>query len=600
MGTQPPPDDGPEQTPPTDTPGPDRARLAYLGVRTLVLVVVIAFGYVTRPIWHGLVYSAIYSPTGLLVVGGGSLAAGALWYLPPDRLRSAGSGAGGSSDFDVVSDGPDSLGELVRTDDGTAAAKVRLLAVIVGLLIALSFFVGGISGTFEQRTLAQETMADATEVEEFPEANPENPRVVPRRVSEVTTRGEVSYRQHRLGTSDIARREDGSLAWSYPIEPDGFRNTLLENQRGVLLADMTRIDERRTETYDDTDFTYGEGMFLHRSSDWQLKKTDYLARYNDDAVEFTHDGTPYMYYPKTGHEWRLVPFPHTVPVWDGGALVFPDGEIRHLTPEEAQSSEILDGQRLYPVSLTRSEMSSLGYRNGIVNQLPVVGAHEGEVEVATLPDGADNRQPFIIDLAGERMSYVTAMEPYGADSRGLDEVWFADAETGEYTFFGTGRETLTGPERAMGIARSEDSQTNWGQNFVVTEPVPVIVEEDLWWHIKVSPVDFTDVTRNVFVNADSGAAIAVETDNETRAFIRGAVDGATGDGDAADQGDPDGGTDDDIIYYIVITDQDGEVVDRIPVRSGQDTSIVGPDDDRVTTVNGTANATTENGTTATA
>jgi hypothetical protein len=193
------------------------------------------------------------------------------------------------------------------------------------------------------------------------------------------------------------------------------------------------------------------------------------------------------------------------------------------------------------------------------------------------------------------MSYVTAMEPYGADSRGLDEVWFADAETGEYTFFGTDRETLTGPERAMGIARSEDSQTNWGQNFVVTEPVPVIVDEDLWWHIKVSPTDFTDVTRNVFVNADSGAAVAVQTDNETRAFIRGEVNESTtgGSQDAPDDGtDADG----DIIYYIVITDESGEVTDRIPVRSGQDTSIVAPDDDRVTVVNGTAtNETTATG-----
>ncbi|GGJ09862.1 hypothetical protein GCM10008995_19700 [Halobellus salinus] len=600
MGTQSPPDDGPEQVPPTDTPGPDRDTLVFVGVRTLVLVAVVAVGYLTRPIWHGLVYSAIYSPTGLLVVGGGSLAAVALLYLPPDRLRSGGPGSGGSGGLGVTSDGPDPIGELTQASDGTAAAKVRLLAVVVGLLIAVSFLIGGISGTLEQRTLAQETMADATEVEEFPEANPENPRVVPRRVSEVTTRGEVSYRQHRLGASDIARREDGSLAWSYPIEPDGFRNTLLENQRGVLLSDMTRIDDRRTETYDDTDFTHGEGMFLHRSADWQLKKTDYLARYNDDAVEFTHDGTPYMYYPKTGHEWRLAPFPHTVPVWDGGALVTPDGEIRHLTPEEAQANDILDGQRLYPVSLTRVEMGSLGYRNGIVNQLPVVGAHRGEVELATLPDGADNRQPFIIDLAGERLSYVTAMEPYGIDSRGLDEVWFADAETGEYTFFGTDRETLTGPERAMGIARSEDSQTNWGRNFVVTEPVPTIVDENLWWHIKVSPVDFTDVTRNVFVNADSGSAVAVQTDDETRAFIRGDINESKTGGGQADENASDDRTDSDVIYSIVITNESGDVVERIPVRSGQDTSIVPPDDDRVTVVNGTANATAANETTATA
>jgi hypothetical protein len=155
----------------------------------------------------------------------------------------------------------------------------------------------------------------------------------------------------------------------------------------------------------------------------------------------------------------------------------------------------------------------------------------------------------------------------------------------------------------MGIARSEDSQTNWGQNFVVTEPVPVIVEEDLWWHIKVSPTDFTDVTRNVFVNADSGEAIAVRTDNETRAFIRGTLESAPdADDGQSEVGSDDGtdtGTDDDIVYYVVITDDEGNVVERIPVRSGQDTAIVAPDDDRVTVVNGTANGTT-NTTTATA
>ena len=83
MGTQQSPDDGPEQVPSTDGPGPDRGTLVYLGWRTLVLLVVVGFGYLTRPIWHGLVYSAIYSPTGLLVVGGGSVAAVILWYLPP-------------------------------------------------------------------------------------------------------------------------------------------------------------------------------------------------------------------------------------------------------------------------------------------------------------------------------------------------------------------------------------------------------------------------------------------------------------------------------------------------------------------------------------
>jgi hypothetical protein len=555
-----------------------RALAVHLATRLLGLGVVLLVGYLTRPLWHGFVYGILYAPA-LTVFGGGAvLAAVVLWFVPPSAV-----GGEGERSLPGVLLEADSPLDALFALDGSRGRKLRLFAAALVVLAVLAVLVSFPAGMFEQRTLAQQTMDDATEVDEFPQANPVNPRVVPRQVADITTRGSVSYRQHRLGTSDIARTENGSLAWSYAIQPDGFRNTLIEHQRGVLVTDMTRMDDRPIDVYEE-EFTYGEGMFLHRSADWNLKATDYLAKYDDDAVEFSHDGRPYMYYPKTGHEWHLLPFPHTTPTWDGGALVPPDGGIEHLSPEQARAEPILEGQRLYPLTLTRDEMGSLGYRNGIINQLPVVGAHEGEIELARLPSEADNAQPFVIDLEGERMSYVTAMEPYGEDTRGLDEVWFADAETGEYTFFGTGDRTLTGPERAMGIARSADSRTNWGQNFVVTEPVPVTIDGELWWHLKVSPTDFTDVTRNVFVNADTSRTVEIRDDEAVRSFVRGDVgeddlepiDG----GDAADR---------DVVYYILVTDEGGEVIERIPVERGQDTTIVDPDDERVGN-NGTAAA----------
>ena len=574
--SSPSPDDGAFEIPGGGSGG--RSLAIHVATRLLGVGVVSVLGYLTRPLWHGFVYGVLYSP-GLAVFGGGSIVTAlVLWFLPP---------------FEVEGQPNRSFGRVLRESDGpidvllnlqgSAGRKLRLFVTVVGVLAVLSILVGIPAGMLEQRTLAENTMDRATEVDEFPQANPENPRVVPRQVADITTRGSVSYRQHRLGTSDIARMEDGSLAWSYAIQPDGFRNTLLENQRGVLVTDMTRMDDRQIDVYEE-DFTYGEGMLLTRSADWNLKTTDYLTKYDDDAVEFSHEGRPYMYYPKTGHEWHLTPFPHTTPTWDGGALVHPDGRIDHLTPAEARDSEILEGQRFYPTTLTRDEMGSLGYRNGIINQLPAVGAHEGQVEVARLPSGADNAQPFVIDLEGERMSYVTAMEPYGQDTRGLDEVWFADAETGEYTFFGTDDETLTGPERAMGIARSADSRTNWGQNFVVTEPVPVTIDGDLWWHIKVSPTDFTDVTRNVFVNADTSRTVEIRDDAAVREFVAGTV--TEDDLEPIDDEEP---SDRDVVYYIIITDENGEVIDRIPVERGQDATIVDPDDDRARN-NGTATA----------
>ena len=557
-------DDGPE----IDIGSSGPSLPYFLGTRLVILAIVLGALYFTRPLWHGVVYGMFYSPSGLVLMGGATTTALVLWFLPPWRLDGEGSLSSlAERVFEDAGSGEDSP----LSGDSASMRKLRIFAVVLGLLFFLSIIVSIPAGALEQRTLADRTMDDATEVEEFPDANPDNPRVVPRQVSDVSTRGSVSYRQHRLGTSDIARQEDGSLAWSYPIQPNGPRNKLFNNQRGVLVANMTSIDDRQTTAYDDDDFTYGQGMYLHRSAEWQLKKTDYLSRYIDDAVEFSHNGTPYMYFPKTGHNWKLFPFPHTVPKWDGGALVHPDGTIEHFSPAEAQENEILDGQRLYPITLTQSEVGSLGYREGIINQLPVVGSHENEIEVAGLPPGADNEQPFVIDLEGEQMSYVTAMEPFGQDTRGLDEVWFANAETGEYTFFGTDRETLTGPERAMGIARSADSQTNWGQNFVVTEPVPVTVDGGLWWQIKVSPTDFTDITRNVFVNADTGEAVEIDNNRGVRQFIAGNTSVA----------DPVNGTDPttrpsddpDVAYEIIVRAENGTVIERIPVEEGQNAQI---------------------------
>lgn len=525
---------------------------SHLAKRLAVLLVGCGAVYWWRPLFHGIFYSALYNPTALIVVGATLAVAVVLWVAPPLQTEDKQVEAG-------------SLG-LFFSD--SAVSKLGVVGTVFAVALIIGFLYSIPAGMVAERTLADQTMADSDEIDELPEINAENPRIAPRAVADVQTRGSTSYRTHRLGPSDIARTEDGALAWSYAIEPDGARNKLLANQRGVLLSEMTRMEDRQLTAYDDQEFTVGEGMYLHRSSAWNLRSTDYLSQYYDDAVEFTHDGTAYMYYPKTGHEWQLTPIPHTVPVWDGGALVEQDGTITHMTPEEAQASEILAGQRLYPLYNTEREMQSLRYRNGIINQLPVVGEHADQVELAEMPSGAGNDQPFVIDLDGEQMSYVTAMEPYGDDSRGLDEIFFVDAETGQTQYFASEGETLTGPERAMGIVRSADSQTGWGDNFQVVEPIPVFVDDELWWHSKVVPTDNTDISRNVFVSASSGSAVELHDTEAVREFLAGEdieeIDAVETEPAADEEG---------VDYYIVITDSSGEELERIPVGPDEDPSI---------------------------
>ncbi|ERG97004.1 hypothetical protein [Haloquadratum walsbyi] len=534
--------------------GPDPSPLS-LALRIGVVVLGLVILYLARPVIHFWVYGMLFSPTGLILFGTATvgIAVGILLFLFPG-FRSA-----------------------VRFND------INVAGTAIVFVFFLSIGVGGITGIFESKSLAERTTVNAEEIDELPAIAEENPRIVPRPVSDVQTRGSVSYRQHRLGTSDIARSPDGSLVWSYAIEPDPFRIQLTGNQRGVLLSDMTSIENRSISAFDDQDFKHGQNMFLFRSASWQLKTTGgYWSTYQDDPVEFVHDGTAYMAYPKTGHEWKLTPIPHTVPVWDGVGLVHPDGTIEHLSPEEAQDSEVLDGQRLYPLTLAREEAESLRFRNGIINQLSVVGSFRGVIEPASLPVTASNEQPFVIDTETDGMTYVMAMEPFGESTRGLDEVWLFDADSNERKVFSTGRETLLGPERAVGIVRSEDSRTNWaGSNgdgqFKVVEPIPVIIDSQLWWHTKVSPTDNTAVTRNVFVNADTEEAIELGETKDVVSFLAGASVTPVADqnNDSAEQT----GTattasgSDNIGYVIVVRDENGNVIDRIQVPENQTATI---------------------------
>ncbi|SDJ47925.1 hypothetical protein SAMN05216226_1048 [Halovenus aranensis] len=533
-----------------------RSHLLKRGVGFVIVLVVV---YLLRPLFHPIFYDMLNSPGALIFWTLTLLAGTVLWFMPPLDTDTSRAAAAVSALFE-------------ESDSGEINSSVVVKLSVIGGVVIVALVLAGLysvpANAVEERTLAQQTMADGEPVDTFPEMNADNARIVPRPVADVQTRGSVSYRQYRLGTSDIARTEDGRLAWSYPIQPDGFRNMLLENQQGVLLSDMTSMDDQEIQAFDETPFAIGEGMLLHRGSSWNLRKSDFWAQYRDDAIEFVHDGKPYMAYPKTGHEWHLTPIPHTTPTWEGVALVHPDGTIEQLSPEEARDSEILEGQRLYPLYNTERRMESLGYREGIINQMSTIGSHENEVEVANLPSGAGNEQPFVIDLEGERMSYVTAMEPYGADTRGLDEVWFIDSRTGKPTYFESKNRTLTGPERAMGIVRSQDSQTGWGDNFVVIEPIPVFVDGQLWWHSKVVPVDSTDITRHVFVNSANKEAVSLTSTAEVKQFLRGEEPNGSEDIDTEPAPD-----DDTVEYYIVIEDEDGTVIQRIPIKPGDNPSI---------------------------
>jgi hypothetical protein len=536
--------------------------MAWAAVKVVLLAVATGIVWYWRPLFHWVIYPMRYSPIWAVGIGSTVLVAVLLFVAPP-------------------------MGE----DDGfnsKSSAKVKMEILggwfVIALVIATVMLT--MAGMFQSVSHADQTMDRAQTVEELPPMDAENPRIAPRSVAERQTRGSVSYRKYQLGEASIVRGENGSLKWSFPAEPQGIRNSVVEEQDGIVTTDITKMSGREIKTGERTDMVYGEGMTVgfskngleNRNVEWKMKKGDYWTTYKDTGRAFFDDGEPYMYYPKTGHEIQWLPVPHRTVTWDGGALVHANGTIEHLSPAEARSHEVLEGQPLYPYHNTRVRLGDIGYREGIVNAWI---EHQNQVERAELPSGAGNEQPFTIDQEEGGMTYVTTMEPYGEDTRALDEVWFTDARTGNFTVYETGSESLIGPERAMDIARGTDTRTNWGEDFSVVEPVPVVINGELWWHSKVVTGQGTDVTRNIFVHAsaDDGRTAQLYTTEGAVSLLDGeglstanSVDDAPDSGSGADSAstNPGGSTgEDDVGYVLVVTDENGDVVETVPVEDGE-------------------------------
>ncbi len=541
---------------PTGSDGDDGFSVSLFVLKCLAFAAVVAVVWFFRPWFHPLFYAIRYSTLGAIGLGLPLILAVVLFFSP----------------------------RIIRDDQSSAQTKATLFGVCFMFCLVLGLVVSGVGAQFEQRTMAQETMDNVEIIDEPPSVNEQNPRVAPRAVSDTQTDGTLSYPQHTLGTSDIARAEDGTLVWSYTLKPDQIRNQFTDQQIGMVHADMTSMEDRNLETYDEHEFRYGQNMRLRNNVEWQLKKGGYWSQYQDDPYEFVYEGDVYMAFPKTGQEWHFTPVPHTTPTWDGVALVHQDGTIEHLDAEEAQERPELDGQRLYPLHNTEQYAESLQYREGIVNQMGTIGSFENVVEPASMPSGVGNDQPFVIDMEGERMNYLYAMEPAGGGT-GLSEIWFFDAETGEPQAYETGGDNVFGPDRAVGIARGTDTRTEWGPDgeAMAVEPVLMTVDGDLYWHIKVTTSDQTDVVRNIFISADGGGggdpeddaddAVVMESSTEVEEFIAGDIDeDELDDAEDIEIEDPED-EDDDTAYYIVIVDEDGTEVDRIPVEEGQETVI---------------------------
>lgn len=383
----------------------------------------------------------------------------------------------------------------------------------------------GLAGLFAGEELGKSTMEDSTVVENLSEADPQKPRVVTKSVADRYASNTLNFPQYRITRSDITIH-NGTPYWSYALAPDGIWNHLTKQQHGSVLVDMTQ-QNAEVKTYTG-DLRKGIGTAFYNHHRWKLLKSEeYLVDYKDPFM-VVHDEEQYIAVPYTKPEFHWTPLPYTVPKWGGVMLVDSDGNVDDLSPKEARAHPALEEQKLYPFDLARKKVATTKYRNGIINTFT---SHEGEVEVAPVP-GENNDQPFLV-MTEDGPEYIVAVEPYG-DAQGLREVWSIDGRTGEYERYAT-ETSLFGPRKATDYVRQAARTTDWNR-FTPSEPVPVVVDGELYWEVRVVPNDSSGIAYIAMVNARTSDVLEVETTPEVVAFLegkqveqRGNESGASGD-----------------------------------------------------------------------
>ena len=385
-------------------------------------------------------------------------------------------------------------------------AQVNFTSYFV--LFILFILAGTISGILPQLHIVNELQYET--IVDLPE-NTEDVRLMPLEVAERFSRDSLQLSQFRLGNENIAF-VNNSLAWSFPLVPDGGILTYILENKGIVYVDATT--QERTSNIVFQDMQVGEGMQIFDNLYWNLYNEKYFIDLDDPYYTVTPEGdivTAISVISYTFHQnFGLV---YTVPRYGGVLLVHTDGEIEFLEPEAALESEVLENNRLYPENLARYYVETFKFDKGVINRFFI---HEDQIEIRDV--SFTNRQPFLMDTK-EGLKWFISAEPASA-SRGIFKIFLVDARTGAVQVKALDiDETLTGPIKARDFVRRSNPTVDWNV-FRIVEPLPFVKDGTLYWKVVVIPSDAAGIAFQAFVNSKTNEVTSLDTDSQILSFIK--------------------------------------------------------------------------------
>lgn len=396
-------------------------------------------------------------------------------------------------------------------------------ATVIGLFLVLaSFFVGAIGNDLRMAQLYKATKFETAK--SLPETDQN--RVVPYAVAE-RFGADALQRPADKAFDWHAQNWDGKFSWVSLLSPNGALRYWTGNASGVQTVDATKVE--RNTSVEDQKFTISEGVALTDNIHWKLLKKQYLA------------DIPEVYYGKVdGKIYSIAPiisykgFPVRYPVLGGVFVVSPSGDIKKLSPAEAQNNDIIKSAgRLYPESYIKQVHESYAYKNGLFNKW---FKHIDQTEISN-PEGESNIQPYMLSTK-DGLTWLSAADPWGK-SFGVYKIFTTNAMTGKISVYSLPKESaLTGASQTIGYVKSAKPQYNWqvtnsedgtkNGNIVAVEPRPVIINKQFFWMVSVTTNESKGINETCFIDSKNNKVTCAKDDNEIKAFLStGSTEAAT-------------------------------------------------------------------------
>jgi hypothetical protein len=179
-------------------------------------------------------------------------------------------------------------------------------------------------------------------------------------------------------------------------------------------------------------------------------------------------------------------------------------------------SERLDKENFYPYDIAMFKVNSMQYEKGAINKWFY---KQGVLEVTDLPSSTSNDWPIVvptIEGGDTELTYFIATEPTGSGS-GVYEVWTIDGQTGNANVKQY-NDSQIGPNKAIDFVERQPD-VNRLSNARAVSPIPVVIEDNLFWHVKVIPNSESGIIYTGFVNAQSGDVTLLEGTEPIYAFL---------------------------------------------------------------------------------